>query len=98
MNNWNWEFERMDRLDSDDNRLNFDGRNAERDIVRFVSLNQFLARNRRYGLGKAYIKSQADLVKAVFAEIPYQLTSLVESCGLKSKIKTQVNINDYLLH
>lgn len=82
----NAEFDRMDELDSDDVRLNIDGRYAERDIVQFVPLNKFLTKT-----GGTYVKSQADLAKEVLAEIPYQLTSFMESRGLKPKIETQGN-------
>lgn len=57
-------FDNMDELDSDDVRLTVKGRYAERDIVQFVPLNKFLAKN-----GES-IKSQADLAKEVLAEIP----------------------------
>lgn len=52
-------FDAMDELDSDDVRLTVKGRYAERDIVQFVPLNKFLAKN-----GES-IKSQADLAKEV---------------------------------
>lgn len=73
----NADFEAMDVLDADDKRLNIDGRYAERDIVQFVPLNRFLESN---GLSQ-FIRSQADLAKAVLAEIPEQMTGFMKSKG-----------------
>lgn len=73
----NADFEAMDVLDADDKRLGVDGRYAERDIVQFVPLNQFLANN---GQSK-FVRSQADLAKAVLAEIPAQMTGFMKSKG-----------------
>lgn len=70
----------MDELDSDDVRLTVKGRYAERDIVQFVPLNKFLAKN-----GES-IKSQADLAKEVLAEIPEQITSYMKSRGFKARL------------
>lgn len=73
----NTDFEAMDELDADDTRLNVDGRFAERDIVQFVPLNQFLT-----GSGQAqFIRSQADLAKAVLAEVPDQMIGFMKSKG-----------------
>lgn len=74
------DFEAMDELDSDDVRLSVDGLYAERDIVQFVPLNKFLAKD------GPFIKSQADLAKEVLAEIPEQLTSFMKSRGIKPQI------------
>lgn len=65
----------MDELDSDDARLSINGRTAERDIVQFVPLNQFLT-------GHA-VRSQADLAKEVLAEIPDQITGYMRARGHK---------------
>lgn len=73
----NADFGAMDELDADDRRLSLDGQFAERDIVQFVPLNRFLE-----GKG-SFVKSQADLAKAVLAEIPDQMTSYMKSRGLK---------------
>lgn len=73
----NADFSAMDELDGDDSRLNVDGIYAERDIVQFVPLNQFLVQ------GGSFIKSQADLAKSVLAEIPDQMTSYMKSKGYK---------------
>lgn len=73
----NADFEAMDVLDADDKRLNIDGRYAERDIVQFVPLNRFLESNGH----SQFIRSQADLAKAVLAEIPEQMTGFMKSKG-----------------
>lgn len=69
------DFDDMDELDSDDAHLSINGRTAERDIVQFVPLNQFLT-------GHA-VRSQADLAKEVLAEIPDQITGFMRSRGFK---------------
>lgn len=71
------DFGAMDDLDSDDCCLTIDGRTAERDIVQFVPLNQYLT-------GQS-VRSQADLAKAVLAEIPEQITGYMKSRGFKPK-------------
>lgn len=73
----NADFGAMDELDSDDQRLSIDGRFADRDIVQFVPLNRFLEHSGQF------IKSQADLAKAVLAEIPEQMTGYMKSKGYK---------------
>lgn len=73
------DFSAMDELDADDSRLTIGGRTADRDIVQFVPLNQFLAR------GGHFVRSQADLAKAVLAEIPEQMTGFMKSRGFKIK-------------
>lgn len=79
------DFGAMDELDSDDSRLTIGGRSADRDIVQFVPLNQFLGR------GGHYVRSQADLAKAVLAEIPEQMTGFMKSRGFKITPSTQNN-------
>lgn len=69
------DFGDMDDLDSDDCRLSINGRTAERDIVQFVPLNQFLTGHS--------VRSQADLAKEVLAEIPDQITGFMRSRGFK---------------
>lgn len=71
----NADFSAMDELDSDDARLTVDGRTAERDIVQFVPLNQFLTGQ--------IVRSQAELAKEVLAEIPEQITGFMRSKGFK---------------
>lgn len=73
----NTDFSAMDELDGDESRLNIDGQYAERDIVQFVPLNRFLVET------GSFIKSQADLAKAVLAEIPDQMTGYMKSKGYK---------------
>ncbi len=75
----NADFDAMDELDGDDSRLNIDGQYAERDIVQFVPLNRFLGQT---GSG-SFVKSQADLAKAVLAEIPDQMTGYMKARGFK---------------
>lgn len=82
------DFEAMDELDSDDVRLTVDGKYAERDIVQFVPLNRFLAKN------GPYIKSQADLAKEVLEEIPEQLTGFMRSRGFKPNLPIEPNPPD----
>lgn len=69
------DFGAMDDLDADDCRLSSNGRTADRDIVQFVPLNSFLTGQ--------HVRSQADLAKAVLAEIPDQMTSYFLSKGYK---------------
>lgn len=71
----NADFSAMDELDSDDVKLTVDGRTAERDIVQFVPMNQFLT-------GQV-VRSQAELAKEVLAEIPEQITGYMRSKGFK---------------
>lgn len=73
----NTDFSAMDELDGDESRLNIDGQYAERDIVQFVPLNRFLIQT------GSVIKSQADLAKAVLAEIPDQMTGYMKSKGYR---------------
>lgn len=69
------DFQAMDELDSDDAKLTIDGQSAERDIVQFVPLNRFLSH------GGQFVRSQADLARAVLAEIPDQMTGFMKSRG-----------------
>ena len=78
------DFTAMNILDSDDTRLNVEGRFAERDIVQFVPLNQFLGHN------KSSVISQADLAKEVLAEIPEQMTGYMKSRGFKPDLTTSL--------
>lgn len=71
------DFGDMDDLDADDCRLSINGRTAERDIVQFVPLNQFIT-------GHA-VRCQADLAKEVLAEIPDQITGYMRQRGYKPR-------------
>ncbi|XP_037031089.1 copine-8-like [Bradysia coprophila] len=71
------DFGAMDELDADDKRLNLDGQFADRDIVQFVPLNRFLVET------GSFVKSQADLARAVLAEIPDQMVGYMKSKGFK---------------
>lgn len=75
------DFAAMNELDSDNVRLTDGEHFAERDIVQFVPLNNFLSKDGQN------IKSQADLAEEVLAEIPEQLTSYMKSRGYKPNIK-----------
>lgn len=86
------DFENMDVLDSDDVRLNVDGRYAERDIVQFVPLNKFLSKN------GSTIDSKADLAKEVLYEIPEQLTSWMKSRGIVPPKDSTQNMSSTLLN
>lgn len=74
----------MDELDSDNVRLSVDGRYAERDIVQFVPLNNFLTKNKTL-----CFKADADLAKEVLIEIPQQITGFMESRGYRPQITLQ---------
>lgn len=74
-------FDRMDELDSDNTRLTVDGRYAERDIVQFVPLNNFMTQK-----GNVYFKARAGLAKEILIEIPQQITGFMESRGYKPEI------------
>lgn len=101
-------FRRMDQLDSDHIKLAVDGREAARDIVQFVPLNKFLSTeinsplkiNVRHRPGsdlythpQSNVKSQAALAKEVLCEIPYQLTSFMQSRNLRPQLKHEVAPN-----
>lgn len=75
----NDDFEAMMTLDSDDIKLTDGESFAERDIVQFVPLNNFLSED------GPYIKSQADLAEEVLAEIPDQLTNYMIWRGFQPK-------------
>lgn len=77
-------FSLMEELDSDDTVLSVEDRHAERDIVQFVPLNNFLSKS------GSHIKSQADLAEEVLAEIPEQLTSYMKSRGFRPEIETAI--------
>lgn len=71
----NDEFENMNELDSDDRMLSHAGRTAERDIVQFVPLRNFL----NQGItGAESERVMGLLAKEVLAEVPLQLTSFMK--------------------
>ena len=70
----NAEFDAMEELDGDDDRLFSRGRYAERDIVQFVPFRNFSGPNQMAG--------QA-LAREVLAEVPGQLTSYMKSKGIQ---------------
>lgn len=74
------DFEAMNILDGDDVRLSSRGRYAERDIVQFVPMREFMG---RAGANPATI--QAILAKEVLEEIPDQFLSYMKSRNLKPK-------------
>jgi hypothetical protein len=71
----NADFDAMNVLDGDDDRLSFNGRYAERDIVQFVQFRDFI--DGRYGNDLSY--SQVMLAKEVLAEIPEQFISYMKT-------------------
>jgi hypothetical protein len=71
----NADFDAMNVLDGDDDRLSFNGRYAERDIVQFVQFRHFI--DGRYGNDLSY--SQVMLAKEVLAEIPEQFISYMKT-------------------
>ncbi|XP_052260932.1 copine-8-like isoform X2 [Dreissena polymorpha] len=81
----NAQFDTMDVLDADGQRLGIGGRYAERDIVQFVPFRNFLGG--RYGPDVSL--SQAALAKAVLAEIPDQVVQWMRKNGIKPKPKRQ---------
>ncbi|XP_060079148.1 copine-8-like [Ylistrum balloti] len=74
------DFEAMEVLDGDDVRLTSRGKAAERDIVQFVPLRNFLGRS-----GDNPAAVQARLAKEVLEEIPDQFLSYMKSRNIKPK-------------
>ncbi|PAV82391.1 hypothetical protein WR25_06983 [Diploscapter pachys] len=77
-------FESMVELDSDsdDHLLTHEGRTAQRDIVQFVPLRNFLSMN---GQNVDSEHAMALLAKEVLAEIPLQLTSFMKSWNIEPR-------------
>ncbi|KAJ4941301.1 hypothetical protein JOQ06_027586 [Pogonophryne albipinna] len=73
------EFDAMEELDGDEVRVSSRGRSAERDIVQFVPLRDYMDRS-----GNSVL-SMARLAKDVLAEIPEQLLSFMKSRGLEPR-------------
>ncbi|TKR60691.1 hypothetical protein L596_027899 [Steinernema carpocapsae] len=81
----NEDFTKMDELDSDDELLSLNGRRAQRDIVQFVPLRNFLTSsgyNGNYG-----VTVMARLAKEVLAEVPGQVTSYMNSKNIVPKLQ-----------
>ncbi|KAH3880662.1 copine-8-like isoform X2 [Dreissena polymorpha] len=75
------DFEAMNLLDGDDQRLNYQGRYAQRDIVQFVPFRNF---NQQYS-NQGFHVAQAALAKEVLAEIPEQVVSYMKLNNLLPK-------------
>ncbi|XP_025108559.1 copine-8-like [Pomacea canaliculata] len=74
------DFEAMEILDGDDVRLSFKGRYAERDIVQFVPMRNFVGRG-----GDDVAAVQERLAKEVLEEIPDQFLSYMKRHNVKPK-------------
>ncbi|XP_063715265.1 copine-9-like isoform X2 [Symsagittifera roscoffensis] len=74
----NAQFDAMDELDGDDVRLSSRGRYAERDIVQFVPLRNFLDNQSTNPM-----MTQAKLAKEVLMEVPDQLLSFMTKHGIQ---------------
>ncbi|KAM7455940.1 hypothetical protein BLSTO_03306 [Blastocystis sp. subtype 1] len=66
----NEDFTKMEILDGDEHRLEYDGKKASRDIVQFVALNEMEN------------QSPEAIAKAVLEEIPTQVTEYMEKNGI----------------
>lgn len=82
----NAEFSAMNELDSDDMVMQVDGRKAERDIVQFVPMNQFLSSSTRPQSLASLQESQRLLAEEVLREIPDQLTGYMVSRGFHPEL------------
>lgn len=83
------EFTAMNELDSDDKVMTVDGKSAERDIVQFVPMNQFLPSNANFrgaGHQAKSMESHRLLAEEVLREIPDQLTGYMVSHGFHSEL------------
>ncbi|XP_074644535.1 copine-8-like isoform X2 [Tubulanus polymorphus] len=78
------DFTAMDVLDGDDERLSSKGRYAERDIVQFVPMRDFLHASRQN-----VDVSKARLAKAVLEEVPDQLLSYMKKNRIEPKPQLQ---------
>lgn len=70
------DFSSMVELDSDEKRLEQDGRRAARDIVQFVSMKDYLRSD-------GVITNHGDLARDVLYEIPDQVEDYFKMSGLK---------------
>jgi len=73
----NEEFDSMEELDGDNQKLSAGGRVASRDIVQFVELRKFLGQRNTW--------SKELLAKEVLAEIPQQFVGWMKSRGIYPK-------------
>merc|ERR1711976_736682 len=69
------DFDAMDELDSDDSLLEWNGKQAARDIVQFVPYRNFLSND--------LLQMKAALAKEVLAEVPEQVTSYMFATGVE---------------
>lgn len=69
------DFSNMDTLDGDDVRLSYNGKDAERDIVQFVPMRDFVK------------KSFTSLAEATLEELPGQVTSYYGNRNIKPKLE-----------
>lgn len=79
------EFSAMNELDSDDIVMTVDGKSAQRDIVQFVPMNQYMPSGRGSQLGSSE-SSRRLLAEEVLREIPDQLTGYMVSHGFHSDL------------
>ncbi|XP_064473138.1 copine-8-like isoform X2 [Ornithodoros turicata] len=75
-------FDAMNELDGDSVRISSGGKVAERDIVQFVAMREFLGHNN-------FVEDKARLAKEVLAEIPQQLVSYMVKRGIRPKPRPQ---------
>lgn len=75
----NEDFEKMHELDSDDSLLQQDSRIAQRDIVQFVTIREFLNNGRGMYLDPDVV--QENLAREVLYEVPGQLTGYMKQRG-----------------
>lgn len=79
----NEDFEKMHELDSDDALLQQDSRIAQRDIVQFVTMREFL--NNGQGLYLDPDVIQENLAREVLYEVPAQLTGYMKQRGFQPR-------------
>ncbi|KAH7726795.1 Copine-8 [Aphelenchoides avenae] len=87
-------FEKMDELDSDNAMLTLNGRTAQRDIVQFVPFRNFLPPTGVFLSPDQRAQIQAELARAVLAEVPGQVTSYMKSRGIVPKPPPATSIED----
>ncbi|KHN82609.1 Nicotinic receptor-associated protein 1 [Toxocara canis] len=81
-------FDNMNKLDSDDGLLTYQGRRAQRDIVQFVPLRQFLVGKGIASPSFEGTLAGAQLAKEVLAEIPDQLTQYMKLNNIEPRPST----------
>lgn len=82
------EFTAMNELDSDDIVMTVDGKAAERDIVQFVPMNQFMPQSHIRQSPMDMLKAQQLLAEEVLREIPDQLTGYMVARGYHPELTT----------